>query len=216
MDKNINIDHEMIEYILSHTKNLHPVQKELIKFNENLGHIKRLQLSILQGNFLQFLIKIKNFKSCLEIGTFTGYSSLSMALALPKYGKVHSIDNNLSKNKIANSFFEKAKVKKKIKTEISDGNIAMDRLIKNKKKFDLIFIDADKENYVSYFNKSLKLLNKNGLIVVDNILWKGDVINDMAKDKLTTQIKNFNDHIKKTNINKYILPVGDGFFICWK
>ena len=216
MDKNINIDHEMIEYILSHTKNLHPVQKELIKFNENLGHIKRLQLSILQGNFLQFLIKIKNFKSCLEIGTFTGYSSLSMALALPKNGRVHSIDNNLSKNKIANSFFEKAKVKKKIKTEILDGNIAMDRLIKNKKKFDLIFIDADKENYVSYFNKSLKLLNKNGLIVVDNILWKGDVINDMAKDKLTTQIKNFNDHIKKTNINKYILPVGDGFFICWK
>ncbi len=216
MDKNINIDHEMIEYILSHTKNLHPVQKELIKFNEKLGHNKKLQLSILQSNFLQFLIKMKNFKSCLELGTFTGYSSLSMALALPKYGEVHSIDNNLSKNKIANSFFEKAKVKKKIKTEISDGNIAMDRLIKNKKKFDLIFIDADKENYVNYFNKSLKLLNKNGLIVVDNILWKGEVINDMAKDKLTTQIKNFNDHIKKTNINKYILPVGDGFFICWK
>ena len=92
---------------------MHPVQKELIKFNENLGHNKRLQLSILQGNFLQFLIKMKkNFKSCLELGTFTGYSSLSMALALPKNGKVHSIDNNLSKNKIANSFFEKAKVKK--------------------------------------------------------------------------------------------------------
>ena len=216
MDKNINIDHEMIEYILSHTKNLHPVQKELIKFNENLGHIKRLQLSILQGNFLQFLIKIKNFKSCLEIGTFTGYSSLSMALALPKNGRVHSIDNNLSKNKIANSFFEKAKVKRKIKTEILDGNIALDRLIKNKKKFDLIFIDADKENYVSYFNKSLKLLNKNGLIVVDNILWKGEVINDMAKDKLTMKIRNFNDHVKKTKINKYILPIGDGFFICWK
>ena len=213
MDKNINIDHEMIEYILSHTKNLHPVQKELIKFNENLGHNKKLQLSILQGNFLQFLIKMKNFKSCLELGTFTGYSSLSMALALPKYGEVHSIDNNLSKNKIANSFFEKAKVKKKIKTEISDGNIAMDRLIKNKKKFDLIFIDADKENYGNYFNKSLKLLNKNGLIVVDNILWKGEVINVMAKDKLTIKIRNFNDHIKKTKINKYILPIGDGFFI---
>tara|TARA_B100001540_G_scaffold244730_1_gene219765 strand:- start:26 stop:505 length:480 start_codon:yes stop_codon:yes gene_type:complete len=159
---------------------------------------------------------MKNFKSCLELGTFTGYSSLSMALSLPKNGRVHSIDNDLSKNKIANSFFEKAKVKKKIKTEISDGNIAMDRLIKNKKKFDLIFIDADKENYISYFNKSLKLLNKNGLIVVDNILWKGEVVNAMAKDKLTTQIKNFNDHIKKTNINRYILPIGDGFFICWK
>ena len=216
MDKNINIDHKMIEYILSHTKTLHSVQNEIIKFNENLGHIKRLQISILQGNFLQFLIKMKNFKSCLELGTFTGFSTLSMALSLPKNGRVHTIDKDLSKNKIAISFFEKAKVKKKIKTEISDGNFAMDRLIKNKKKFDLIFIDADKENYVSYFNKSLKLLNKNGLIIVDNILWKGEVINDMAKDKLTTQIKNFNNYIKKTNINKYILPIGDGFFICWK
>ncbi len=216
MDKNINIDHKLIEYILSHTNNLHPVQKELIKFNEDLGHIKRLQISILQGNFLQFLIRMKNIKSCLELGTFTGYSSLSMALSLPKNGKIHTIDNDISKNKIAKSFFVKAKVEKKIKTEISNGIIAIDKLIKKRKKFDLIFIDADKENYIKYFDKSLKLLNKNGFIIIDNILWKGEVINDMAKDKLTIKIRNFNDHIKKTKINKYILPIGDGFFICWK
>ena len=181
----------MIEYILSHTNNLHPVQKELIKFNEDLGHIKRLQISILQGNFLQFLISMKNIKSCLELGTFTGYSSLSMALSLPKNGKIHTIDNDISKNKIAKSFFVKAKVEKKIKTEISDGIIAIDKLIKKRKKFDLIFIDADKENYIKYFDKSLKLLNKNGLIIIDNILWKGEVISDLAKDKLTIKIKNF-------------------------
>ena len=142
-----------------------------------MGHIKRLQISILQANFLQFLIKSNSFKSCLELGTFTGYSTLSMALSLPKNGKIHTIDIDNSKNIIAKSFFKKAKVLNKIKTEISNANVALDKLVKNNKKFDLILIDADKENYINYFNKSLRLLNKKGMIIVDNILWKGEVIN---------------------------------------
>ena len=216
MDKNINIDHKLIEYIFSHTNNLHPIQKELLKYNENLGHIKRLQISILQANFLQFLIKSKSFKSCLELGTFTGYSTLSMALSLPKNGKIHTIDIDKSKNIIAKSFFKKAKVLNKIKTEISNANVALDKLVKNNKKFDLILIDADKENYINYFNKSVRLLNKKGMIIVDNILWKGEVINNNSRDKINTKIKNFNTHVKKSKINKYILPIGDGFYICWK
>ena len=216
MDKNINIDHKLIEYIFSHTDNLHFVQKELLEYNESLGHIKRLQISILQANFLQFLIKSNSFKSCLELGTFTGYSTLSMALSLPKFGKIHTIDIDKNKNIIARSFFKKAKVLNKIKTEISNANCALDKLIKNNKKYDLILIDADKENYISYFDKSLKLLKKNGLIVVDNILWKGEVTNINSKDKLTQKIKIFNLHVKKSKINKYILPIGDGFYICWK
>ena len=216
MDKNINIDHKLIEYIFSHTRNLHPVQKELIKYNESLGHIKRLQISILQANFLQFLIKSRNINNCLEIGTFTGYSTLSMALSLNKNGKILTIDKDKQKNMIARRFFRKAKILNKIILEVSNGNDALIKLIKNKKKYDLILIDADKENYISYFEKSLKLLNKNGLLVVDNILWKGDVININPKDKLTKKIKLFNLHVKKSKINKYILPIGDGFYICWK
>ena len=216
MDKNINIDHKLIEYIFSYSKNLHPIQKELIKYNENLGHAKRLQISILQANFLQFIIKTRNINYCLELGTFTGYSALSMALSLGKNGKIHTIDIDNDKNKIAKSFFKKANVLKKIKTEISNGNDALDRLIKNKKKYDLILIDADKENYISYFDKSIKLLNSNGLLIVDNILWKGEVTNNNTKDKLTVKMKKFNSYVKKTKINKYILPIGDGFYICWK
>ena len=216
MDKNINIDHKLIEYIFSHTSNLHPIQKELIKYNESLGHIKRLQISILQANFLQFLIKSRNINNCLEVGTFTGYSTLSMALSLNKKGKILTIDKDTEKNMIAKTFFKKAKVSNKIKTELSNGNDALIKLIKNKKKYDLILIDADKENYISYFDKSLKLLSKNGLLVVDNILWKGEVININSKDKLTDKIKIFNQHVKKSKINKYILPIGDGFYICWK
>ncbi len=216
MDKNINIDHKLIEYIFTHTSNLHPIQKELIKYNESLGHIKRLQISVLQANFLQFLIKTRRIKNCLEVGTFTGYSTLSIALSLSKNGKIHTIDKDKEKNKIAKYFFKRAKVSKKILTEISNGKEALDNLIKNKKKYDLILIDADKENYTHYFNKSLKLLNKNGLLIIDNILWKGEVTNANTKDNLTQEIKKFNTHVKKSKINKYILPLGDGFYICWK
>ena len=139
-----------------------------------------------------------------------------MALSLNKNGKILTIDKDKQKNMIAKRFFRKAKVLNKIITEVSNGNDALIKLIKNKKKYDLILIDADKENYISYFDKSLKLLNKNGLLVVDNILWKGDVININSKDKLTKKIKLFNLHVKKSKINKYILPIGDGFYICWK
>ena len=216
MDKNIQIDQNLIDYIFSHSKNLHPIQKKLLKYNESLGHIKRLQISILQANFIQFLININNYKSCLEIGTFTGYSTLSMALALPTDGYVYAIDKDKKTNEIAVKFFKEAKVNDKIKTEVNNGIEAIKLLTKNKKKFDLILIDADKESYIDYFNYSLKLLKKNGLILIDNTLWKGEVSNLKATDKLTMKLKQFNDHVKKTKINKYILPIGDGFTVCWK
>ena len=216
MDKNIQIDQNLIDYIFSHSKNLHPIQKKLLKYNESLGHIKRLQISILQANFIQFLININNYKSCLEIGTFTGYSTLSMALALPNDGYVYAIDKDKKTNEIAVKFFKEAKVNDKIKTEVNNGIEAIKLLTKNKKKFDLILIDADKESYIDYFNRSLKLLKKNGLILIDNTLWKGEVSNLKATDKLTMKLKQFNDHVKKTKINKYILPIGDGFTVCWK
>tara|TARA_B100000131_G_scaffold298183_2_gene317547 strand:- start:525 stop:1175 length:651 start_codon:yes stop_codon:yes gene_type:complete len=216
MDKNIQIDQNLIDYIFSHSKNLHPIQKKLLKYNANLGHVKKLQISILQANFIQFLIKTNNYRSCLEIGTFTGYSTLSMALALPSNGKIYAIDKDPKTNNIAIKFFKEAKVFKKIETEINNGIDAIKSLKKNNRKFDLILIDADKESYIDYFNYSIKLLNKNGLILFDNTLWKGEVANPKALDNLTIKLKKFNNYVKKFNINKYILPLGDGFTICWK
>ena len=216
MDKNIPIDQNMIDYIFSHSESLHKVQKKILKFNDNLGKAKRLQISILQANFLQFLIKAHKFKSCLEVGTFTGYSSLSMALSLPNNGKVYAIDKDIKTNKIALNFFKEAKVNDKIFIETNNGINALQKLIKNKKKFDLILIDADKESYIKYFNYAVQLINKRGIILIDNTLWKGEVLNQNANDKLTLKIKKFNEYIKKKRINKYILPLGDGFTICWK
>ena len=216
MDKNIPIDQNMIDYIFSHSESLHKVQKKILKFNDNLGKAKRLQISILQANFLQFLIKAHKFKSCLEVGTFTGYSSLSMALSLPKNGKVYAIDKDINTNKIALNFFKEAKVNNKIFIETNNGINALKKLVKSKKKFDLILIDADKESYIKYFNYAIDLITKKGIILIDNTLWKGEVLNQNANDKLTLKIKKFNEYIKKKRINKYILPLGDGFTICWK
>ena len=216
MDKNIPIDQNMIDYIFSHTERLHPIQKKILKYNESLGHLKRLQISILQANFLQFLIKVNKFKSCLEVGMFTGYSSLSMALSLPKNGKIYIIDKDIETNKIALNFFKQANVHNKFSIETNNAIFSLKKLFKNKKKFDLILIDADKEKYIEYFNYSIQLLNKNGLIIIDNTLWKGEVVNLSVNDKLTQKIKKFNDYVHKKKINKYILPLGDGFTVCWK
>ncbi len=216
MDKNIPIDQTMIDYIFSHTESLHKIQKKILKYNDNLGKAKRLQISILQANFLQFLIKTNKFKSCLEIGTFTGYSALSMALSLPKNGKIYAIDKDINTNKIALNFFKEAKVNNKIFIETNNGINALKKLVKSKKKFDLILIDADKESYIKYFNFAVQLISKKGIILIDNTLWKGEVLNQNANDKLTLKIKKFNEYIKKKRINKYILPLGDGFTICWK
>ena len=216
MDKNIPIDQNMVDYIFSHTERLHPIQKKILKYNESLGHVKRLQISILQANFLQFLIKVNKFKSCLEVGMFTGYSSLSMALSLPKNGKIYAIDKNVKTNKIALNFFKQANVHSKFSIETNNAIFSLKKLLKNKKKFDLILIDADKEKYIEYFNYSIQLLKKNGLILIDNTLWKGEVVNLSANDKLTQKIKKFNDYVQKKKINKYILPLGDGFTVCWK
>tara|TARA_Y100000768_G_scaffold114161_1_gene84155 strand:- start:989 stop:1639 length:651 start_codon:yes stop_codon:yes gene_type:complete len=216
MDKNIPIDQNMIDYIFSHSESLHKIQKKILKFNDNLGKAKRLQISILQANFLQFLIKAHKFKSCLEVGTFTGYSSLSMALSLPKNGKVYAIDKDINTNKIALNFFKEAKVNNKIFIETNYGIKALKKLVISKKKFDLILIDADKESYIKYFNYAVQLISKRGIILIDNTLWKGEVLNQNANDKLTLKIKKFNEYIKKKRINKYILPLGDGFTICWK
>ena len=156
-----------------------------------------------------------SYKSYLEIGTFTGYSILSAALVLPKNCKLIGIDKNLKTNNEAIKFFKEAKQDKKINLLCENGKIALENLIKKKEKYDVILIDADKENYINYFNQSLKLKSKKGIILIDNTLWKGDVANPKIKDKLTIKLREFNKYIKKSTINKYILPIGDGFTVCW-
>ncbi len=213
MGSDLKINTELQDYILSHGLNLHPIQKEIIDYNISLGDIKRMQISISQCQFLHLIIKISNIKKVLEIGTFTGLSTLSMALALSDDGKIIALDKNNETNKVATEFFKKANQDHKIKTLIKPALESLDE-IKNE-KFDLVFIDADKNNYIEYYERSIKLINKNGLIIIDNVLWYGEVVNQNNTNKFTKNIKEFNNHISKDErIEKLIVPLGDGMTVC--
>ena len=215
MGSDLNITKQLQDYILKNGLKLHPVQKEIIDYNLSLGDVKRMQISISQCQFLHLIIKISKIKNVLEIGTFTGLSTLSMALALPKEGKIISLDKNKFTDKIAIKFFKKAKEDHKIKTIV---NLALESLkILQDKKFDLIFIDADKMNYKKYYESSLQLINKEGLIIIDNVLWHGEVVDKNKNDKFTKNIRDLNDYISKDKrVEKVMVPFGDGMTICRK
>ena len=216
MPKNLDLTENLEEYIIDHSENLNDIQKEIISYNSSLGDQKKLQISISQAQFLQTLIKISNIKSVLEIGSFTGFSALSMALALPSDGSLTSLDNNLEFSNKAKYFFEKAN-EKKIKQIIKPAIKSLKDLKASNQLFDLIFIDADKENYLNYYDTSIDLIKKNGLIIIDNVLWHGEVADNTKNDKFTKIIREFNKHIKQDNrIIKNIIPIGDGLTICIK
>ena len=188
-----------------------------LKYNENLGEIKKMQISISQCHFLHLIIKIYNPTNILELGTFTGLSTLTMGLAMNKNAFLTAIDKNKDTSNIAKNFFIKANLEKKINLIVRNANESIKDLIKNKKVYDLIFIDADKENYINYFENSLKLLNKSGLIITDNVLWYGDVVDKNKNDKLTKIIREFNSFVYNDHrVESLILPLGDGLSVCRK
>jgi len=217
MGSNLVITKEIENYINNHSLELTTVQKEIISYNNSLGDIKRMQISISQCHFLHLIVKISNIKKILEIGTFTGLSGLTMSLSLPSDGKLVTLDKNAERNKIASNFFKKAKQENKIKTIIGPALESISNLKKKEQKFDLVFIDADKENYKSYYNQSLDLIEKNGLIIVDNVLWHGEVADTKNQDKLTSIIREFNSYINKDKrTENLIIPIGDGLAVCRK
>ena len=217
MGSNLAITKEIESYINNHSLQLTTIQKEIISYNNSLGDIKRMQISISQCHFLHLIIKTSKIKKILEIGTFTGLSALTMSLALPSDGKLITLDKNKETNKIASNFFKKAKQENKIETIIGSAFEILDNLNNKEHKFDLVFIDADKENYKNYYNQSLDLIEKNGLIIVDNVLWYGEVVDRNKQDKLTAIIRDFNSYIHEDKrTENLIIPVGDGLTVCRK
>ena len=217
MGSNLTVNKEIEEYINNNSTKLHPVQKEIISNNDELGDIKRMQISVSQCHFLHLLIKSSKIKKILEIGTFTGLSTLSMSLALPDDGSVLALDKNHETSKTALNFFKKASQDKKIKLIIGLASDTLKNLINTKQKFDLVFIDADKENYLNYFNYSVDLVNTDGLIIIDNVLWHGEVVDINKQDKLTVSIRELNTYVNKDKrVENLIIPVGDGLSVCRK
>jgi len=213
MGKAIRITEKLEKYINNFSLKLNPIQQEIIEYNNTLGDVKRMQVATSQCHFLHLIIKTSNIRNVLEIGTFTGLSALSIALALPENGKLIALDKNEETNKIAVSFFKKANLNNKIQTIVKPALDSLDEL-KNS-KFDMVFIDADKMNYKEYYEKSLKLLDKGGLIIVDNVLWHGEVADEDNLDKFTVNIRDFNTYVANDKrVEQIIVPLGDGMTVC--
>jgi caffeoyl-CoA O-methyltransferase len=213
MGKNLEITEKLQKYIDNFSLKLNPVQQEIIDYNNTLGDVKRMQVAISQCYFLHLIIKISNIRNVLEIGTFTGLSALSIALALPDDGKLIALDKNEETSKVAKDFFKKANLDDKIQTMIKPALDSLDEL-KNS-KFDMIFIDADKMNYKKYYEKSLSLMDKGGLIIIDNVLWHGEVADEDNFDKYTINIREFNSYVANDKrVEQIIVPLGDGMTVC--
>jgi len=166
----------------------------------------------LEASFLGMLIRILRAERILELGTFTGYSSLAMAEHLPENGEIHTIDIN--KKDYTESYWLKSGYSKKI--HFHQGP-ALEMIPKLPGLFDLVFIDADKENYINYFNMAESKLNQHGLIVVDNVLWSGRVLKtdaELAQDSSSLAIKRFNESLsERKDLHKTLLPIRDGIFL---
>jgi caffeoyl-CoA O-methyltransferase len=217
MGKDFELSDKIKNYIQDLSKELHPVQKEIIVYNESLGEIKKMQIAVSQCHFLELITKVSKAKKILEIGTFTGLSTLSMALGLPNDGVLVALDKNKETCKKASDFFKKANQEKKIKIIIKPALDTLKEIKKDNLSFDIIFIDADKNNYKKYYDEVIDLIKKDGLIIIDNVLWHGEVADNDNNDNLTNIIRDFNSYVKNDKkTEQVIIPIGDGLTVCRK
>ena len=208
---------QISRYIAEHAVREPQVLRELRKATAPVKW-SGMQIGADQGNLMAMLVKLMGAKRCLEIGTYTGYSALAVALALPKDGSIVCCDVSEEWTAVGKPFWKKAGVEKKIDLRIGPALRTLDGLLKTQKgKFDFVFIDADKENYLNYYERCLTLVRRGGLIAVDNVLWSGEVANDKAKDELTVALRKFNDKLHQDErVDLAMLSIGDGVTLALK
>lgn len=202
---------KVARYIQGHAVREPAILRELRAATAAVPH-SGMQIGADQGQFMSLLVKLMDAKRCLEIGTYTGYSALAVALALPKDGSIVCCDVSEEWTAVGKPFWKKAGVDKKIDLRIGPALRTLDELLKKEKaRFDFVFIDADKGNYLNYYERCLKLVRRGGLIAVDNVLWSGEVANEEAKDDLTVALRKFNDTVHKDKrVELAMLSIGDG------
>ncbi|HYQ92653.1 MAG TPA: class I SAM-dependent methyltransferase [Candidatus Competibacteraceae bacterium] len=178
-----------------------------------------MQIAPEQGQFMALLAKLSNARRTIEVGVFTGYSALSVALALPADGRLIACDIDEHWTTIARDYWREAGVMDKIELRLGPALHTLDTLLAEGQRgsFDLAFIDADKENYIAYYERLLELLRPGGLIVVDNVLWGGSVVDPTDQDSDTVAIRAFNEHVKQDErIVLSLVPIGDGLMLALK
>ena len=214
----INMTPVLYNYLLKNSVREHPVLAMLRAETAKLPQAQ-MQISPEQGQFMSFLVKLMGAKKTLELGTFTGYSALTVALALPKEGKVIACDISDQFVELAHQHWERAYVSNKVELKIAPASDSLAALIQagESNSFDFIFIDADKMNYAHYYEQSLILLRPGGIIAVDNVLWGGAVADPHDTTNSTQALQAFNEKLYyDERIELSMVPIGDGLTLALK
>lgn len=216
--QHLQINDALIEYVRASSS---PEPDYIAKLRHETAQdpAARMQITPELGNFLGILIRILGARRCIEVGVFTGYSSLSVARALPDDGHLIACDVSENWTTVARRYWREAGLEKKIDLRLAPALETLDGLLAQGEagKFDFGFIDADKANYLAYFERLMQLLRPGGLLVVDNVLWHGRVVDPRQNDIDTAAIRTFNAKLRSDpRVHLCLLPLGDGITLALK
>jgi predicted O-methyltransferase YrrM len=217
-NKTLSLTNALYAYLVEHSVREPEILRRL-RAETAKDSMSMMQIGPEQGQFMQLLVRLMGAKNCLEVGVFTGYSSLAVALVLPADGHIVACDVSEKWTAIARKYWAEAGVADRIDLRIAPALATLDGLIASGKSgsFDFAFIDADKANYPGYYERALTLVRRGGLIAVDNTLWGGQVIDKKAKSDDTQAIRQFNDRLRDDlRIHLSLLPIGDGLTLALK
>lgn len=217
-NQTLSLDNPLYDYLLSISLREPEILQQLRE--ETAQHpMANMQISPEQGQFMGLLVQLMGAVKTLEIGVFTGYSSLCVAFALPAKGQVVACDISEEYTTIARRYWQAAGVAHKISLQLGPALRTLDKLLAAGQAgtFDFAFIDADKGNYEAYYERSLQLIRTGGLIAIDNVLWSGRVVDAQVQDQATTAIRAFNKKLRRDpRITLSVVPIGDGLTLALK
>jgi predicted O-methyltransferase YrrM len=216
--KTLSLTPNVYDYYQKHTVRHHPVLESLRLATQEMSE-GGMQIAPEQGAFMQLLIKMLGARKILELGTFTGYSTLAMALALPEHGKIIACDVSSEWTNMAQTYWQQAGVAHKIELRLAPALTSLQQLSENGEQgsFDFAFIDADKANYPAYYEAVLPLVRAGGVIAIDNVLWYGRVADETDNTDSTKVIRHLNHLIyQDQRVDMCMLPIGDGLTLAYK
>lgn len=207
------VDETIRAYLLANLPPEHPLLAELREVTATMTR-SRMQISPEQGHFLAFLVRLIGARRVLEVGTYTGYSSLCMALAMPSDGRIVACDMSAEWTDVAKQFWKKAGLADRIELRLGSAVDTMEALIKERQEFDFVFIDANKEDYDAYYEFALRLVRPNGLIAIDNMLREGRVADPSMTQLSISAVRDLNAKIAKDERgDRVLITVGDGMML---
>jgi caffeoyl-CoA O-methyltransferase len=216
--RTLSLDTKLYDYLLAVSVREPRVLAELREETSRLPSAG-MQISPEQGQLMRLLVELIGARRCIEVGVFTGYSSLCVALSLPTDGKLVACDVNAEYTEMARRYWRKADVEERIELRLAPALETLDGLIGSGQagSFDFAFVDADKENYLGYYDRCLTLLRPGGLLAIDNVLWGGSVVDERDASSRTQAIRALNERVRgDERVSISLVPIGDGLFLVRK